>query len=739
MRMLKWRHTLLLLSLQIISQTRAQETDLGGGIVTRTNVKYMADLTLDIKDMTQSFGNSDLVLDIYDNGRNAQQPSGLKFKLKELSDLMSSKGITEATPTYLFQLYGLAEESTDLNKVAQQFSYANNNVRVAITGGKDHAPQAALVFTMWMYAAHVLYQGIDQCQKMTEADNPELLDLGGGGMDEFIALWIGTGETHSGTDGFGLYALAQKAASLFDGGNIGGEAIANNAIKLLYHEGSQYLSVNGACTKDVSDTPKLLYSVVSRIMSIMYIPLIQMLIDSILAQDADLTVLYATAIIPQAAQCRVTTYNRLREHLLTGLPRFDKTEIILRDIQDIYACFGLMCEDVGAYMNTPSDVSFPFCTIAKSDASMAGYQPTSDVLPVAQIDLDIAQMRILTKLGNFKYAKYWFTYGRNSPVQRDSDNDLHSFYSLSDLAVASSRKNAEDIYSDFVAYFNDVNYSQKIIMGALEGTGKWGLKSIQQRSAVATESSAFLVVYLHMIAQINDAVKQCKNEKSDGEYDLTHPWDEVAALVIGSLEGTQEGGATDGRDGQLIWGLNTRRGFQFQTLNDQGYSRTNSDLIDALWAGRGEIDALDCDRLESTAENIKRLTLIPLLQSIVRYAVLNEGLEASSTKEDLALGETYALAVLPIIDAVDENSGEVIRENMIHNDKLKPVSAGAQKVADAVGAAAVALGIKCSHLGSTSQADPCRNIESSSAIRQTSLIFPTLIGLGASIWYMLLL
>eukprot|EP00526_Cylindrotheca_closterium_P026633 CAMPEP_0113624716 /NCGR_PEP_ID=MMETSP0017_2-20120614/12750_1 /TAXON_ID=2856 /ORGANISM="Cylindrotheca closterium" /LENGTH=59 /DNA_ID=CAMNT_0000534773 /DNA_START=75 /DNA_END=251 /DNA_ORIENTATION=+ /assembly_acc=CAM_ASM_000147 len=59
-------------------------------------------------------------------------------------------------------------------------------------------------------------------------------------------------------------------------------------------------------------------------------------------------------------------------------------------------------------------------------------------------------------------------------------------------------------------------------MGALEGTGKWGLKSIEQRSAVATESSAFLVVYLHMIAQINDAVKQCKNEKSDGEYDLTH-------------------------------------------------------------------------------------------------------------------------------------------------------------------------------------------------------------------------
>lgn len=373
---------LLLLSL-FSSTTQAQGTDLGGGIVTRTDVKYYADLTLDIKDMSQSFGNSDVVLDIYDNGRNSQQPSGLKFKLKELSDKMAEKGVMEATPTFLFQLYGLAEESTNVDDLAQQFNYANNNVRVAITGGKDQAPQAALVFNLWMYASHLLYQGVEKCQTMTEADNPELLDLGGGGMDEFIALWIGTGETHSSKDGFGLYALAQKAAAMFDGGYIGNEAIANNALKLLYHEGSQYLNVKGACTKDVPDTPKLLYSVATRMMSIMYIPLIQLLIDSILTRNAELTVLYATAIIPQAAQCRVTTYNRLREYLLTGMPRFDKTEIILRDIQDIYACFGLMCDDVGAYMSTPSDVSFPFCTIAKSDASMAGYQPTSDVLPVS--------------------------------------------------------------------------------------------------------------------------------------------------------------------------------------------------------------------------------------------------------------------------------------------------------------------------------------------------------------------
>lgn len=354
-------------------------------------------------------------------------------------------------------------------------------------------------------------------------------------------------------------------------------------------------------------------------------------------------------------------------------------------------------------------LSFSFVSIASS-TSLCDSLLTKQI---AKIDLDLAQMRIMSTLGNFKFARYWFLYGRNSPVQRDSENDLHSFYSIHDFAIASSRKNAKDIYIDFVGYFDDVNYGATIVMEALEGKGKWGFKTTEQRAAIITETSAFLVLYLHLLSQINDAVNHCTNTASDGEYDLTDPWDEVAALIIGSLEGTEEGGATDGRDGQLMWGLSTRRAFQFQTLNSLGYAQTNSDVIDALWAGRGEIDALDCERFSRTAENVKKLMLVPLLQSVIRYAILNEKLEADTLKEDIALGETYALAILPIIKAVDENVAEIIRENMVFNEQVTPVRDGAQAVADAVGSAAVSLGLKCSQLGSTSQADPCRNIASS--------------------------
>lgn len=317
------------------------------------------------------------------------------------------------------------------------------------------------------------------------------------------------------------------------------------------------------------------------------------------------------------------------------------------------------------------------------------------------------QIRVLTKLGSFNYAKFWYLYGRNSPRQRDSENDPFDFYSLSEFAISSSRRNAEPYYSAFVSYHNDPNYADKLIRNTLEGVGKWdSTKSVEQRSAVITESSAFLVVYMHLIAQINDAVNSCRNVDEGGAYELTHPWDEVAALIIGSMEGMEEGGSSDVYDGQLIWGLSTRHAFQFQTLNSQGYAKANSDLEDLLFAGKGELDALECDMLEKTAESIKAITLIPLMQSVVKYAIQNEQIAADSTSADLALGEVFAMALIPIVQIYDQASATILEENMLVQSGIQPVRDGAQVVADAMGATASAAGLKAHQLGSTPQADP---------------------------------
>lgn len=349
-------------------------------------------------------------------------------------------------------------------------------------------------------------------------------------------------------------------------------------------------------------------------------------------------------------------------------------------------------------------------------------------------------LRILTSLGSFNFAKLWYLYGRNSPRQRDSDNDPYSFYSLSEFAVSSSRRNAEPYYSAFVSYHNDPNYADSLIRDTLSGVGKWDAsKSVEQRSAVITEASAFLVLYMHLMAQINDAVNNCRAVDQDGEYDLTHPWDEVAALLIGSLEGMDEGGSVDVQDGQLVWGLGTRRGFQFQTLNSQGYAHVNSDLEDLLFAGRGELDALECDMLEKTAEKVKSLTLIPLMQSILKYAIQNEQRSADSTSADLALGEVFAMSLIPIVQIYDQASAEILEENMIVRPGIAPTRDGAQVVADALGTAATAMGLKPSQLGSTPQANPCQLYGCSSAWGYGKMVLlPTIVAATLSVFCLLL-
>jgi len=567
-----------------------------------------------------------------------------------------------------------------------------------------------------MYAANVLYKGADTCQKKTEADNPSQFDIGGGGLDEFIALWVGSGQTHGSSEGFGLYALAEQADRLFtavddtDGPMSVNKALAesrvNQQLKLLYQEGASLFSMPDVCTKSNPDTPRKLWSVINRINAQMYIPLVQMLIVSILEQDVAATQVYATAVVPQASQCRPSVYDRLREELLEGEPNFKRTEFILADLQDIYYCFGISCSDVGMVAKDYGKVDIPICT-ASDNAPMALYEPSSDVKPVAKIDLDVLQIRILTSLGSFGYAKLWYLYGRNSPRERDSENDPFEFYSLSDFATSTSRQNAEPYYSAFIAYHNNPNYADVLIRNTLEGVDKWDKnKSVEQRSAVVTEACSFLVLYLHLIAQINDAVNNCRNVDENGEYDLTHPWDEVAALTIGSLEGKEEGGSSHVEDGQMIWGLSSRRGYQFQTLNRQGYADVNSELEDLLFAGKGEIDALQCDMLEKTAEKIKTKSMIPLLQSVLKYAILNEDHPADSDSAHLALGEVFALAVIPIVKLYDEASAYILEENMLTHQGIKPVRGGVQEVANAVGSAADAMGINPRELGSTPEADP---------------------------------
>lgn len=366
-------------------QAQDDGTELGGGVVTRTDVEYLADLTLDVRDMKDVIANeggADAALAIYLDGKNSEPQIGTRFKLSELSTRLASDGLGKGTPQYLFHLYGMAER--DLNRLSDHLSYADNYVRSAILVGHEHAATAALVLNVWMYATHLLFQGLDTCQKLFEADNPAQFNLGTAGFDELIALWIGTGSNPGSASGDSLYAIAEEAYTSF-GGELE-EAETNTRIKSLYQEASSQLSIPGVCTEEHEESPRMIWSIATQIISQMQVPLIRQLIVAILEKDARKTEVYAMAVIPQAAQCRPSAYKRLRDFLLTETPRFDKTKVILRDLQDIYNCFGLTCDDIGQVADTRG-ADMPDCFAANPRSPLAQYRPSTDVFSVSDDSL----------------------------------------------------------------------------------------------------------------------------------------------------------------------------------------------------------------------------------------------------------------------------------------------------------------------------------------------------------------
>jgi hypothetical protein len=353
----------------------SQGVELGGGIVTRTDVQLFANLALDLRDIRAS-QDPDAILRIYLDGRNAEETPGFFHPLKKLTDTLSTNA-TLYTPNYLFHLYGLA----DLSAADSQKSlhYSDRFIRSAITTNTALAADAIVALDMWMYATHVLYKGIDLCARRAAADDPDRLeDLAGGGMDEFIALWIGADQTAASAEGHSLYALSQEAGNQF--GTNEPEAQVNEDLKILYQQGAGVLSLPHACTKQGdSEGVQQLWNVAQQMSSKMYVPLLQMLIHALILEDETLVSLYAMATVPQVSQCRPSAFKRLKGALLNGNVDFKKKADILNDIWIAVDCFGLTCDDIGSYRNGTYA-----CNLEREGPSrgLAGYQPTTDVYGV---------------------------------------------------------------------------------------------------------------------------------------------------------------------------------------------------------------------------------------------------------------------------------------------------------------------------------------------------------------------
>lgn len=654
------KHIILTMSRVVIAlflfvgETHSQ-TLLQSGVVTRETVQEFADVALDITQIRAYGNDAQHIQALYEDGMNVElngRRVSLRMMMEELVD-----GSHVQTPNSMFFDYGV-------HSAFQQNipNFASETVLNVIKGPTPElSADAVLALVVWHIAADLLWTGVRTCQRKAQADDQAFITESTG-LDEFIALWLG--QENAGPEST-LYDWAEDAERAVDPERSRPEAQANTNIKLLYQQGAALMAVHNACTKQNEQSVKALWNVAVRITSEMMIPLVQWFLFALESENTNLAKLYATALVPHLSRCQPSLFKRASEALTLDVSVVDKRRMILDVHEAALRCFGITCQQ----LNT--GIAGLECN--DQPLRMAGYKmkSTHDA-SLSRIDMDIHALEVFAKN---EFSQFVYKFGWNVPLHRGSDNDPFALASLSTMATRAARSVAA---RTFLAYFGINDYAEKhFIFPIYDGTSKW--RSEKQQEVALALTAAYHIVYLEAMRHLDDVVADCVNP-----VDLSvngNALDRVAVLLTGSYEGQSLGGSKDFDDGRLLWHLGNRRSFQFQTMTQWNYGVVNQDILDLLYAARGEQDAAVCSRLQKTVNKLLNLTQIAMLQNVVGAAIENEQLAYDSESTTLVDGEVLALSVVPFVDQNHAASvAQSIRENMEISAGVKPVRDGYKEI-----------------------------------------------------------
>lgn len=315
-----------------LAVTTSAQTVLDAGIVTRSTVDEYADVSLDVREVRNYRSDSRRITALWDDGLHFTTKDGHRGSLAKLASELT----TGETPLQIIHQEGVR---------AAYGSYRPNftvdNIHNIIASSPISAADAIVASVLWMYAAHLLFQGVHTCQLRSSADNPNYIEEGTYGLDEFIALWMG--RDLSGRNS--LYGWTQDVSERF-GLNVP-EAKANTAIKLLYQQGAAALTLPNACTKENPDTVSQLWNVAVQLTNEMMKPLFQSLLRAIEEKDSTGASIYSSALIPHIYRCRPSLFKHLSDAMRNGdILQLDpeSTKIELRDVA--LSCFGISCSSL---------------------------------------------------------------------------------------------------------------------------------------------------------------------------------------------------------------------------------------------------------------------------------------------------------------------------------------------------------------------------------------------------------
>ena len=366
----------------------------------------------------------------------------------------------------------------------------------------------------------------------------------------------------------------------------------------------------------------------------------------------------------------------------------------------------IKCSDIGQlypYLSGCVD------TVSSTIEDYAGYEPITDVTMHSRIDLDLEALTTAAniggtcgsscKLSDCSVATTVMADGTGCnydgttipwPTTADGSFDIwtngeHSkkstsmrtirgFVSGAKTKASGNNPSTNDVaYKDnkFVAIMNkywlsksldEHTWGEQMIKAAFEGT-KIGTNTHLDFSTVGRDfrkeaiqkGIVYTNIFPYVIWEMQDAVNDCNAKK---HIDAVHAWDTAVALYAGSKTRGKGYGIHGPDGGNLQYRLADKRCQNFKTCADgfAGTAQVNQDIFALFNLGK-EITQSDCAALNSLAEKIGTLALIPFVQSTLRYLWSTK---IGQTAKDAGELWAFATAILPFVAEADANAGEML-------------------------------------------------------------------------------
>ena len=663
-----------------------------------TKVQEKANIALDIKQMMENIklNRVQSAKNLYTDGENYKvfDASGEVIGIKSIASFSTSaREVMKGNPIYQICTHALQDESGKF--MGQDVSQFADTIVQQMFGKTDAtlAVEAAVALNVWMELTNELYSLVAQCREKNIKG-----DAGKSVIDGAVAYWVGGGHLSSSRDtGYLLYAFADSIDEYFisdDGTKL---SRTNINILRLFSNVKDELSVEDVCTSDPT-VARRVRRIVDKIVSLMVVVIVKALIHYLLENDErDRVYIYAHAFVPLVAGCSPHTFIYLKEKLLLNKYVDADIDDILLAIRSTFSCFAIRCVDVGTHFSEKESA----CSDLSLTAELADYKPSSDVHEYAKVDLDILELDILLQKNAYEAAFELYSFGKHSSL--NGTNDVTSL-SLSDLATSDSRSIVPE-YESYVKYFNgDPNFANALVRAALDSSGT----SDGQRRVQIVGISQYLIMYVSILQAMYISIESCQSAGDSRTGLAVVNWDRAAALIIGHLEGSKEGGSLDGR---LFWSLSKRFCREFGTCSDEEISstRTNDKITTYLFTGRGAVLEGSCDELNSATKEISSLLLASLFQGL--FSATSKLSQGKDDNQELIQTEAYVFAqvLLPLIN--NDESKENLR---IIQDSFpligKSLRHGFHSAATALLASMNALEVKCQYVGSNNEIDACSGV-----------------------------